>query len=93
MNSANQVLRSGVAFAVTVGFAYASCALFFWAFPEAAMNLTNALFHGVDFRKLQGGAAAFNFGGFVYALVVMVVWGFILGALFEWLRGSRNPAA
>jgi hypothetical protein len=86
------ILRTAGAFAVTVGVAYATCTLFFFLWPEAAMNLVNSLFHGLEFRKLQAGAAPFNFGGFAYALVVMVVWAFILGALFGWLQNSRKGA-
>jgi small-conductance mechanosensitive channel len=91
MDTNNPVLRTGVALAITVGVAYTTCTLFFWAWPEAGMSLANALFHGLDFRKLQGGGGAFNFGGFLYALVVMVIWAFMLGVVFAWLRASRRP--
>ena len=47
----------GTALAVTVGVGYTACALLFWAWPEAAANFMNALFHGLDFRKLQSGRA------------------------------------
>ena len=84
----NNPLRTGIALSATVGFAYAACSLFFWLWPEAGVTMANALFHGLDFRKLQSGPALFQFGGFVYALVVMMVWSFVLGALFAWLRGN-----
>ena len=90
MKSASQVLRNATALAATVAVAYASCTLFFWLWPDAAMKLTNALFHGLDFRKLQSGSTAFDFGGSLYALIVIVIWAFVLGALFGWLRGSRD---
>ena len=83
------VLRTASAFALTVGVAYTTCALFFYLWPEPAMNLANALFHGLEFRKLQAGTTLFNFGGFIYALVVMAAWAFVLGALFGWLRDRR----
>ncbi len=78
-------IRTGTALAATVGIAYIACTLVFWIWPEAAANFMNALFHGLDFRKLQAGATLFSFGSFLYALVVMLVWAFALGALFGWL--------
>jgi hypothetical protein len=82
----NEPLRTGLALSVTVGFAYAGCSLFFWLWPQAAVVLTNALFHGLDFSKLHGAPAAYEFSGFVYALVVLMAWSFLLGALFSWIR-------
>lgn len=90
MTPANAALRTASALAATAAVAYSSCALFFWLWPEAAIKLTNALFHGLDFRKLQSGSAAFDFGGFLYALIVIVIWAFVLGALFGWLHNSRT---
>jgi len=81
----NLSLRTGLAFSITVGVAYAACALVFWLWPEASVIFTNALFHGLDFRKLQSGAKLFDFAGFVYALIGLMVWAFVLGTLFAWL--------
>jgi uncharacterized protein DUF5676 len=78
----NHPLRFGAALALTVGIGYAACSLVFALFPEAAANFMNALFHGLDFRKLQVTQPLFTFGGFAYALVVLVAWTFALGALF-----------
>ena len=86
-------LKTGLAFAATVGIGYTLCTLVFWAWPEAAANFMNALFHGLDFRKLQGGPGLFNFGSFVYALLVMFVWAFGLGTLFAWVRGRLAEGA
>ena len=79
-------LKTGVAFATTVAIGYTLCTLVFWAWPEAAANFMNGLFHGLDFRKLQNGAALFTFGSFAYALLVMAVWSFGLGTIFAWMR-------
>jgi hypothetical protein len=81
----NHTIRSGIAFAITVATGYALCTVVFWIWPEAAANFMNALFHGLDFRKLQSGAALFTFGSFIYALVTMAAWAFALGALFSWI--------
>lgn len=89
----NNALRTATAFAVTVAVGYTLCTLVFWSWPEAAASFMNALFHGLDFRKLQSGPALFSFGSFFYALVVMAAWAFGLGALFGWIsrRERSNP--
>jgi uncharacterized protein DUF5676 len=89
----NGALRSGTAFAATVAVGYALCTLVFWIWPEAAVQWMNGLFHGLDFRKLQGGTALFDFGSFVTALVVMTAWAFGLGSLFGWLFSQLGGAA
>ena len=73
---------SGVALAVTVGAAYTACALVFWIWPESAVKFMNALFHGLDFRRLQAAPRLFDFGAFAYALVIFMGWAFLLGALY-----------
>ena len=88
----NHALRFGTALAATVGIGYAACALVFAVFPEAAANFMNALFHGLDFRMLQSTRAVFSFGGFAYALVVLVVWVFAFGALFDWISGRASDS-
>jgi hypothetical protein len=75
------VVLSGVSLAVTVGAAYTACALVFWIWPESAVNFVNALFHGMDFRRLQAGPKLFDFGAFAYALVIFMGWAFLPGAL------------
>ena len=89
----SNALRTGTAFGITVAIGYAACTLVFWLWPEAAANFMNGLFHGLDFRKLQSGAALFSFGSFLYALLVLAVWAFGLGALFGWLFGRFADAS
>lgn len=84
--SAAGPIGTGAALATTAGVGYAACAVLFYLFPDAAVNFMNALFHGLDFRRLQAGSTLFDFGSFVYALVVMMVWAFGLGAIFGWVR-------
>lgn len=78
-------LHTGIALAVTIGIGYTACALGFWLWPDPAATYMNALFHGLDFRKLQSGPTMFNFGSFLYALLVSVIWAFGLGAIFGWV--------
>jgi len=80
-------IRTGAALAITAGIGYTLCTLAFRIWPEAAATLMNGLFHGLDFRRLQSGPALFSFGEFSYALVVLVVWAFGLGVLFDLVRG------
>ena len=82
--------RTGVALAVTVGVGYSSCAVVFWLWPEAAVTFMNGLFHGLDFRKLQSGPTLFSFSSFLYSLVVMMVWAFALGAIFDWVQNRSR---
>lgn len=86
-------ISTGVALATTVGIGYAACALAFRAAPDAAMTFMNALFHGLDFRKLQGGPALFDFSSFSFALLIAVAWAFVFGAVFGWIADRLRPAA
>jgi len=91
----NRGVSTGFALGVTVGIAYAACALAFRLWPEAAAIFMNSLFHGLDFRKLQAGTGLFDFGTFFFALTVLVVWAFALGFVFGWIAerlGSKQAA-
>jgi hypothetical protein len=77
--------RFGAAFALTVVIGYAACTLFWVAFTDPAIGFLNALFHGLDFRKLAVGGG-FSFGAAIYAAVVLAVWAFLIGALFALVR-------
>lgn len=90
--SFNHALKFGAALALTAGIGYAACSIVFALFPDAAAGFMNALFHGLDFRKLQATQPLFTFGGFAYALVVLVAWVFALGALFDWITGRMLSA-
>lgn len=73
---------TGAALAVTIVVAYAICTVIFVSFPEAAATFMNALFHGLDFRKLQSVAGAFSLAGFGAAAAVMAIWALAVGAIF-----------
>ena len=81
MTAANS-LRIGSALAATVAIAYTVCAFVFWLWPDAGAKFMSALFHGLDFSKLQSGPVSFSFGAFSYALLVVSVWAFAVGAIF-----------
>jgi len=88
-----RAIPTGVALATTVGIGYALCALAFRAAPDAAMAFMNALFHGLDFSRLQSGPAPFDFSSFSFALFVAVVWAFVFGAVFGWIVERLRSAA
>lgn len=78
--------RTGAALAVTVAIGYAACTAIFVAFPDASATFLNALFHGLDFRKLQPPAGGFSLAGFGGAAAILAVWGFLIGAVFAAIR-------
>jgi len=81
--------RIGITMASTVAISYTICALGYALMPERGIDFLNALFHGLDFRKLAA-PAPFTLMTFVYPLVVLVVWGFAVGALFGWLHSALH---
>jgi len=81
--------RTGVTLAVTLAISYTVCAIAYALMPERGIDFLNALFHGLDFRKL-GTPMPFTFLMFVYPLVVFVVWGFAVGTLFTWLHNALH---
>ena len=87
--------KFGAVFSLTVGIGYALCTIFWVSFTGPAIDFLNALFHGLDFRKLQV-AAALSVSGFASALAVMMVWAYAIGALYalvwNWLRPEQAQA-
>jgi hypothetical protein len=78
-------LRTGLAFSMTVTLFYSLCALMQSLWPAQFMEFMNALFHGMDFRVLQT-AAQHPWRDYFYALVVMALWAFAVGAFFASLH-------
>lgn len=85
-------LRMGATLALTMVITYTVCALLYALAPERGIDFLNALFHGLDFRKLQT-PTPFTFLMFAYPLLVFVVWGFAVGALFAWLHNAFQARA
>jgi hypothetical protein len=79
------ILTFAAVFAITVAVAYAACTGLFYLFPGASAAFMNALFHGLDFSRLQA-ETTFDVMAFVYALVVLTTWAFLAGCLFGWVR-------
>jgi hypothetical protein len=72
----------GFAFAATIAVMYTVCAMAWMIWQEPALDFLNALFHGLDFRRLQIPQNRFSFATFFYALFVLSTWGFVTGTLF-----------
>ena len=85
--------KHGTVLSATIAVAYAVCALLYALAPGPGIEFMNALAHGLDFGKL-GTPVPFTFLMFVFPLVVLAVWGFLVGALYAWLsnRLLREPA-
>lgn len=77
--------KTGSVLALTIAIAYTACAVIYALAPEQGVDFLNALFHGLDFRRL-GTPMQFTFLMFLYPLIVFLVWGFVVGALYAWLH-------
>ncbi|GAB3245239.1 DUF5676 family membrane protein [Chitinimonas naiadis] len=79
--------KTGLALSITMAVSYAVCAALYALWPEQGIAFLNALFHGLDFQLLAGRTpAAFTLLTFLGPLVVLAVWGFLVGSLFAWLH-------
>lgn len=76
--------KTGVSLSLTMAISYTVCAILYGLWPQQGVDFLNALFHGLDFRRLAS-PLPFTPGVFIYPLVVLVVWGFVVGTVFAWL--------
>lgn len=77
--------KTGFTLALTMAFSYTLCAALYALWPEQGIDFLNALFHGLDFRRLIT-PQLFTLQMFVGPLFVLATWGFVMGTVFEWLR-------
>ncbi len=77
---------TGTALAMTLAIGYAVCTVIFVTFPDASVAFLNALFHGLDFRRLQPAGGGFSLGGFGAVVVIWALVGFFIGSLFGGIR-------
>lgn len=76
--------KTGVSLSLTMAISYTLCAILYGLWPQQGVDFLNALFHGLDFRRLAS-PLPFTPRIFIYPLVVLVVWGFVVGTVFAWL--------
>ncbi|HMJ49953.1 MAG TPA: DUF5676 family membrane protein [Burkholderiales bacterium] len=77
--------KTGAALTLTFAITYTVCAALYALWPERGIDFLNALFHGLDFHKLET-PQPFTFLMFIYPFVVFLIWGFAVGTLFAWLH-------
>jgi len=83
-------IRVGAALSLTVAIGYTLCAAAWAIWNEPALDFLNALFHGLDFRKIVLPEADYGPWPFVYPLLVMSAWAFLIGALFAVISNLLN---
>ena len=87
--------KFGAVLSITVAVSYTICAIFWYSFTSMGLEFLNALFHGVDFRKIYS-VAPFSFTSFLFVLAVLVVWAYALGVIYalirNWLRLEAGAA-
>lgn len=76
--------RTGITLAITVGLFYALCTLVWVLAPGPFLSFMNSLFHGMDFTSMVQ-PDAFDWPGFVTALLVLSAWSLLAGSFFAWL--------
>ena len=84
--------KFGAVIALTVGINYTLCTIVWVSFPGPSLDFLNALFHGLDFRKLQVGGP-FSPGSFLNALIVLMASTYVLGAIYALVRTWLKPEA
>ena len=75
----------GAVLLLTVVVSYILCTLFWYSFTGSSMELLNALFHGMDFRKIYT-PSPFTLSSFIYVLAVLAVWAYVVGVVFAAIR-------
>jgi hypothetical protein len=82
---------TGLALSATAALFYSVCTLVEVAWPRQFMEFMNALFHGLDFSKLAT-PEAYDWISFIYALVVISLWAFAIGAFFAFVQNALSGA-
>jgi hypothetical protein len=77
--------KFGAVLSITVVIGYLLCAVFWYSLPGPSMELVNALFHGMDFRKIYT-PASFAVSSFIFVLAVLTAWAYVLGAIYAVVR-------
>jgi len=72
----------GLTTGIVAGIASIVCAILFWIAPAFTLNLFGSLFHGIDLSKIT---TTLSFGRFSLGLIVSVILGYLVGALFAFV--------
>jgi hypothetical protein len=83
MNKLN-VVKTGLALAVTLALFNSLCATIVALWPALAIAFANAWMHELDLQLIRADAPL-TLGRFVYGLVGVSVTGFVIGGLYAWV--------
>ena len=81
-------LRVGSAAALTVVVTYILCTAAWAIWQEPALDFLNALFHGLDFRRILVPHREYGAWLFLYPLLVMPIAAFVVGSVFALFSNS-----
>jgi hypothetical protein len=81
----NAPWKTGLALALSMAISYTVCAVLYALWPAQGIAFLNALFHGLDFSRLQA-PQAYSAADFLGPLLVLSGWGALVGTLFAWLH-------
>ena len=84
-------LRTGAAVALTVAMVSILCAVSVYLFPDGTVEFVNSWTHGLDLTVLRTGRPI-TAGSFVLGLFNASLTGFVVGALFAWVRNFIDRA-
>ncbi|TWC59887.1 hypothetical protein FBY04_102171 [Pseudomonas sp. SJZ080] len=70
----NAPWKTGISLALTMAVSYTICALLYALWPTQGIAFLSALFHGLDFGRLQA-PQDYSVATFVGPLLVLSVWG------------------
>ena len=82
--------KFGALLSITAAVSYIVCAILWYSFTSLGMDFLNALFHGIDFRKIYS-ATPFSFSSFLSVLAVLMVWAYLLGVIYALARNWMKP--
>lgn len=85
----NAPWKTGLALALSMALSYSVCAVLYALCPAQGIAFLNALFHGLDFSRLQA-PQAYGAADFFGPLLVLSGWGALVGTLFAWLSARLH---
>lgn len=74
----------GGALAVVAGIIYVVCAAAVKLWPTGTVQFFGDWFHGIDITKIAG-VKALTFGAFVRGLLEVLIFAYLVGALYAWV--------
>lgn len=81
-----QPVKTGFALGLTFGILSLVCAILVYLFPGGMLNLTNSVFHGIEFNP----TSSLSFAKALYGVVAVFIIGFIGGWIFGMIHNQIN---